>query len=312
MDALNTPAQSSLGWKFVGTIAILGGMMAWTANTTEASKVPEFAVVTPRHAPVIAPAVPGELTLFGEPVPMHDFGVREALDMELVVNTYRHSSTILYLKRASRWFPVIEPILAEEGVPEDFKYLAVIESGLSQAVSSAGATGFWQFMKGTAPEFGLEVSGTVDERYHVEKSTRAACAYLKKAQARFGSWVLAAASYNMGQAGVENALDDQHVQTYWDLHLNSETARYVYRLLALREVMETPERYGFHLSSKDVYSPLVYDKVDVTTSVTDLSTFALDHHTTLRELKAFNPWMRKDYLEVPTGKRYEVRIPVQP
>ena len=253
--------------------------------------------------------MPHTLSLFGEPVPLESFGVREAWDLELVVNTYRHSSTILYLKRSARWFPVIESILEEEGVPEDFKYLAVIESGLSQVVSPAGASGFWQFMKRTAPEFGLEVSSTVDERYDVEKATRAACAYLKEAHEKFGSWVLAAASYNMGQAGVANSLEAQHVDTYWDLHLNSETARYVYRLLALREVMERPEAYGFHLSKADVYAPLEGTVVDVSASVPDLAAFALEHGTTLRELKAFNPWLRDDRLEVTTGKSYQVRIP---
>ncbi len=282
---------------------------AWLSLPTAANKVPDFDVSAKKHAPVISPTLPATLTLFEEPVPLESFGVREALDLELVVNTYRHSSTILYLKRASRWFPVIEPILEEEGVPSDFKYLAVIESGLSQVVSPAGASGFWQFMKKTAPEYGLEVSATVDERYDVEKATRAACAYLKDAHARFGSWVLAAASYNMGQTGVANALESQHVSTYWDLHLNAETARYVYRLLALREVMEQPEAYGFQLGRSDVYEPLQGQAIEVTSSVEDLASFALDHGTTLRELKAFNPWLRDDRLEVGAGKSYLIQIP---
>ena len=190
------------------------------------------------HSVVVAPAIPAQMSLAGEDVPMDDFGVREALDREFIVNTYRHSGTILYLKKASRWFPVIEPILSEEGVPEDFKYLCVIESGLSQVVSPSGAAGFWQFMKKTAPEYGLEVSTTVDERYNVEKATKAACDYLKESYEMFGSWSLAAASYNMGRTGVTNRLDEQGVSNYWDLHLNSETARYVYRILAVKEVME--------------------------------------------------------------------------
>ena len=296
-------------WK--GGAVALGCVVAtlWVTEPTTAGKVPEFAEGSRRHAPVVAPFVPTDLTLFEEPVPMEVFGVREALDQELIVNTYRHSSTILFLKRASRWFPVIEPILREEGVPEDFKYLAVIESGLSQAVSPAGAAGFWQFMKGTPPEFGLEVSPTVDERYHVEKATRAACRYLKQANERFGSWVLAAASYNMGQAGVDNALKEQQVATYWDLHLNAETARYVYRLLALREVMETPEVFGFQLSRSDVYEPLRHSTVLVSSDIEDLAAFARSHGTTLRELKAFNPWLRKDRLDVGPTQTYEVRIP---
>ena len=286
------------------------GMAAWMSTTSVASKTFEFEVDNRKHAPVISPTMPDDLTLFGEPVPLQNFGVREALDRELVVNTYRHSSTILYLKRASRWFPLIEPILEEEGVPSDFKYLAVIESGLSQVVSPSGASGFWQFMKRTAPEYGLEVSTTVDERYHVEKATRAACAYLKDAHAKFGSWVLAAASYNMGRSGVANALTSQHVTTYWDLHLNPETARYVYRLLALREVMDRPEGYGFHLGKSDVYAPLQSRIVEVSRSIPSLTDFALNEGTTLRELKAINPWMRSSSLSVPSGKTYQVRIPL--
>ena len=290
-------------------LALFLGAGAWFSSSSVASKVPDFEDASKRHAPVIAPVMPGALTLFEEPVPLEAFGVREALDRELVVNTYRHSSTILYLKRAARWFPIIEPILEEEGVPADFKYLAVIESGLSQVVSPAGASGFWQFMKRTAPEYGLEVSATVDERYHVEKATRAACAYLTEAHARFGSWVLAAASYNMGRTGVAKALDAQKVSTYWDLHLNSETARYVYRMLALREVMESPEVYGFHLGRRDVYAPLDCRTVDVTSDIDNLADFALSQGTTLRELKAMNPWLRDTRLDVPEGKSYAVSVP---
>lgn len=296
--------------KLIAVASLCLGLGIWMSTQSVASKALDFDLEGRRHAPVISPTMPNNLTLFGEPVPLQNFGVRESLDRELVVNTYRHSSTILYLKRASRWFPVIEPILEEEGVPSDFKYLAVIESGLSQVVSPSGASGFWQFMKRTAPEYGLEVSSTVDERYHVEKSTRAACAYLKDAYEKFGSWVLAAASYNMGRAGVANALRDQQVCTYWDLHLNSETARYVYRLLALREVMDRPDGYGFHLGKSDVYAPLQSRVVEVSTSVSNLATFASEHGTTLRELKAVNPWLRSTNLYVPDGQSYEIRIPL--
>ena len=303
-------SASTLSPKTVAFASICLGIGVWMSTTSVASKTFDFEVDNRKHAPVISPTMPDDLTLFGELVPLQNFGVREALDRELVVNTYRHSSTILYLKRASRWFPLIEPILEEEGVPSDFKYLAVIESGLSQVVSPSGASGFWQFMKRTAPEYGLEVSSTVDERYHVEKATRAACAYLKDAHAKFGSWVLAAASYNMGRSGVANALASQHVTTYWDLHLNSETARYVYRLLALREVMDRPEGYGFHLGKSDVYAPLESRIVEVSASIPSLTTFALNQGTTLRELKAINPWMRSSSLSVPSGKTYQVRIPL--
>lgn len=249
------------------------------------------------------------MVLAGEEVPLNDFGVRESLDRELIVNTYRHSGTILYLKRASRWFPVIEPILAEEGVPDDFKYLAVIESGLSQVVSPAGASGFWQFLKKTGPEYGLEVSTTVDERYHVEKATRAACMYLKEAYEKFGSWSLAAASYNMGMSGVTKRLEEQGVDNYWDLHLNSETARYVYRMLAVKKVLESPQEFGFKLRDSDLYMPYAYRTVEVTSDIDDLSAFALANGSNLHELKSLNPWMRKSYLDVGDGQRYTVYFP---
>ena len=298
------PRRHALG---MGLVLFASG--AWWIAPSNASKVPDFEVAPKRHSPVISPAVPQDLALFGEPVPLDRFGVVEALDRELIVNTYRHSSTMLYLKRAARWFPVIEPILEEEGVPSDFKYLAVIESGLSQIVSPAGAAGFWQFMKRTGPEYGLEVSTTVDQRYHVELATRAACGYLKEAHEKLGRWVLAAASYNMGLSGVTKSLAAQHVDNYWDLHLNSETARYIYRLLALREVMETPDLFGFQLTAKDVYAPLEGREVSVSEDVEDLASFAIEQGTNLRELKAFNPWLRRDRLDVAEGQVYVLRIP---
>ena len=257
----------------------------------------------------VSPNIPDALELAGEIVPIHGFGVRESLDKELIVNTYRHSSTIMYLKKSSRWFPVIEEILKEEGVPNDFKYLAVIESGLSQVVSPAGASGFWQFMKKTAPEYGLEVSASVDERYDVEKSTRAACQYLKKSHTRFGNWSLAAAAYNMGKYGVEKRLDEQSVDNYWDLHLNSETARYVYRMLAIKEVMSSPVKYGFHISPENMYLPHEVREFEVSENISNLSAFALENGSNLKELKALNPWLREEYLTVKPGKTYVISLP---
>jgi len=257
----------------------------------------------------VSPNIPDALELAGEIVPIHGFGVRESLDKELIVNTYRHSSTIMYLKKSSRWFPVIEEILEEEGVPNDFKYLAVIESGLSQVVSPAGASGFWQFMKKTAPEYGLEVSASVDERYDVEKSTRAACQYLKESYTRFGSWSLAAASYNMGQYGVEKRLEEQSVDNYWALHLNSETGRYVYRMLAIKEVMSSPVKYGFHISPENLYLPHEVRELEVSANISNLNDFALENGSNLKELKALNPWLRKGYLTVKPGKTYFISLP---
>ena len=258
---------------------------------------------------VVSPPIPEYLFLAGEQVPTESFSVREKLDRELIINTYRHSSSILYLKRASRWFPLIEPILEEHGIPNDFKYLAVIESGLTQAVSPAGASGFWQFMKKTAPEYELEVTSTVDERYHVEKSTHAACQYLQESYEKFGNWGLAAASYNMGMTGVEHRLEAQGVDSYWELHLNSETGRYVYRILAVKEVLSHPETYGFQLTENDLYLPHEVRKVAVTASIENLSEFALKNGSNYRELKELNPWLIKDSFVASTGKIYTVLFP---
>ena len=258
---------------------------------------------------VVSPPIPESVFLAGEQVPLESFSVREKLDKELIINTYRHSSSILYLKRASRWFPIIEPILEEHSIPNDFKYLAVIESGLTQAVSPAGASGFWQFMKKTAPEYGLEVTSTVDERYHVEKSTHAACQYLQESYEKFGNWALAAASYNMGMTGVEQRLEAQGVDSYWELHLNSETARYVYRILAVKEVLSKPETYGFQLTENDVYHPHEVRKVVITSSIENLSEFALNNGSNYRELKELNPWLIKESFVATPGKIYTVYFP---
>lgn len=258
---------------------------------------------------VVSPPIPESVFLAGEQVPLESFSVREKLDKELIINTYRHSSSILYLKRASRWFPIIEPILEEHSIPNDFKYLAVIESGLTQAVSPAGASGFWQFMKKTAPEYGLEVTSTVDERYHVEKSTHAACQYLQESYEKFGNWALAAASYNMGMTGVEQRLEAQGVDSYWELHLNSETARYVYRILAVKEVLSKPETYGFQLTENDVYHPHEVRKVVITSSIENLSEFALNNGSNYRELKGLNPWLIKESFVATPGKIYTVYFP---
>jgi membrane-bound lytic murein transglycosylase D len=291
----------------LSTIALSASSIFLVASVSS-EEIPSV-IPTTNTSVVVSPIIPDEIELAGEIVPIDGFGVRENLDKELIVNTYRHSSTILYLKRSARWFPLIEEILEEEGVPNDFKYLAVIESGLSQVVSPAGASGFWQFMKKTAPEYGLEVSHSVDERYDVEKSTRAACTYLKESYIRFGSWALAAASYNMGQSGVEKRLEEQRVDNYWDLHLNSETGRYVYRLLAIKEVMNSPEKYGFHISSENLYSPHEVRDIAVSADISNISDFALENGSNLREVKALNPWLRKSYLTVKPGKVYSISLP---
>lgn len=257
-----------------------------------------------------APEIPVRLSLAGEGVPLEAYGVRDQLDRELIVNTYRHSSTLLYFKRAARWFPIIEPILAEAGLPDDFKYLAIIESGLSQVVSPAGASGFWQFMKSTAPAYGLKVNGQMDERYHVEKATRAACEYLLEAKEEFGSWALAAASYNMGRAGLKKALAAQGVGQYWELHLNDETARYVFRMLAIKAIFEDPEAYGFFIQPEALYAPHETQLISVKQSIPDLAAFALEQGTHLKALKTLNPWLRSNRLTIAAGDSVAMKLPI--
>ncbi len=252
--------------------------------------------------------VPHYLDFAGEPVPMSIPDVKERLERELLVNAYRHSSTFLYLKRKSRWFPVIEPILAQEGVPDDFKYLCVAESGLDQVVSYAGATGFWQFMNGTGKEYGLEINGEVDERYHVEKATHAACKYLKDAKRRLGSWTAAAASYNMGVAGFQRQQGRQGEQNYYDILLNNETSRYMFRILALKEVLSNPGMYGFMLDYTDQYQPYNYKEVYVDYSIDDFATFAKRYNTNYKTLKILNPWLRDNTLTVKNNT-YNIKIP---
>ncbi len=305
---MNRPASviAALFLLSAGSLVVLSLSSSKSPAPTPADST-EAVMAPPPHHP--APEMPASITLCGEAVPLDAFGVRESLDRELVVNAYHHSSTILYSKRANRWFPVIEPILEEEGIPNDMKYLAVIESGLAQVVSPAGASGFWQFMKRTAPAYGLEVNGEVDERYHVAASTRAACAYLREAHERFGSWSLAAASYNMGMAGVSRELEEQGVSAYWDLHLNPETARYVYRLLAIKEVFEDPARFGFDLAEEALYPPYEVRELEVSQTIPNLADFARENGTTLKALKTLNPWLTDDFLPISTGNSYRIALP---
>ncbi len=253
--------------------------------------------------------IPTDLTFCGEPVPLHDQDVYERLDRELLVNTYWQSNSLLYHKRANKWFPVIEPILKEKGIPDDFKYLALVESGLMNVVSPAGASGFWQMLEKTAQGYGLEVNSEVDERYNVVKATEAACHYLQDAYDIYGNWTLAAASYNMGMTGVQKQLDRQDVNQYYDLLLNDETSRYVFRILAAKELHEHPTKYGFHYRLKDLYSPHNTYSVKLDTAVKDLAEFAVKNKVNYKILKIFNPWLRQSYLTNKSRKQYEIRLP---
>lgn len=258
---------------------------------------------------VYAIPMPDGLNFAGELVPVENPDIKERMDRELLVNTYWQSNALLLFKRANKYFPIIESILAEEGVPDDLKYLAVIESGLTQAVSPARATGFWQILKETGKEYGLEVNDNVDERYHVEKSTRAACKYLKQSKERFGSWTSAAAAYNAGNYGVSRRFEEQNVNDYYDLLLGEETGRYVFRIIALKEILNNPKKYGFNYRAEDLYTAVPIYKVEVDTSVTDFVKFAEHFGINYKILKLHNPWLREPKLNNNSRKKYLIEIP---
>ncbi|MDC0485883.1 lytic transglycosylase domain-containing protein [Flavobacteriaceae bacterium] len=258
---------------------------------------------------VYALRLPESIDFAGEKTPLDAPDIQERLDKELLVNTYWQSNMMLLLKRANKYFPLIEEILEEEGIPSDFKYLAVIESGLENVRSPKGAKGFWQLMPATAKEYGLEVNTNVDERYHIEKATRVACKYLKKAKNRFGSWTLAAASYNRGMYGTNRLLDRQLVDSYYDLLLNSETGRYVFRILAVKEIMTNPERYGFVFNIEDLYNPIPVKKIGLDTAIANLAEFAKEKEINYKILKIHNPWLIENHLNNKSRKYYEISIP---
>ena len=255
--------------------------------------------------------LPTQIDFAGEKTPLHIVDVRERLDREMVINTNLHSSTTLILKRANRAFPVIEPILKKYGVPDDFKYLAVIESGLANVVSPSGARGVWQFMPLTAKEQGMEVNDFVDERYHLEKSTEAACRYLLDAKNKFGNWTLAAAAYNGGMGGINKQLTNQQVSDYYDVLLTEETSRYVFRILALKEIMLNPGKYGFEIPNEQLYHSIEVKKIEVDSTITDLATFAKEQGINYKILKLHNPWLRDKKLENKSKKSYTIEIPIE-
>ncbi len=253
--------------------------------------------------------LPDIMYFCGEEVPLDLFYVRERLERELIINTYRHSTTIMQLKRTTRWFPVMESIMEQYGLPEDFKYLAMIESELTNAVSSSKATGFWQFLESTGKEYGLEINKQVDMRYNVEKETVAACKYLKESYRKFGNWISAAAAYNCGNGRISRTMEEQRVDSYFDMLLPEETQRYVYRILALKLITENPEKYGFQIGDNGWYRPYETKTVTVTESIPDLVQFAYEQGTNYKMLKYFNPWLRSNSLTISAGNSYEIKIP---
>jgi membrane-bound lytic murein transglycosylase D len=259
--------------------------------------------------PAITFDLPDSLIFAGEAVPMNLTDVRERIDKELHINTYWHNNTIFLMKRANRWLPQIQEILRKNNIPDDFKYLPLIESGLMNDISPKDAVGFWQILKSAGKENGLEITNEVDERYDPLKATEAACRYLKTAYKKFGNWTVVAASYNRGMGGMERALENQQVKSYYDLFLNDETSRYVFRIIACKEIIEHPSKYGFKVRDKHLYEQEPVKYVEVKETITDLVAFAKKNGTNYKLLKRHNPWLRDERLTVRGKKTYQIALP---
>ena len=255
--------------------------------------------------------IPEDLNFAGEVVPQDDPEIMERVDREFLVNTYWQSNALLLMKRANKYFPIIEPILAKNGIPDDFKYLAVAESALTNVVSHAGATGFWQIMKGTGKEYGLEINGNVDERYHLEKSTQVACDYLNRFKKKYGSWTLTAAAYNAGSGSINKFMGIQKVDDYYDLLLGEETGRYVFRIMAIKEILSNPEKYGFEIEKEDMYNAVPTFQVEIAEPVASFADFATKYEINYKILKRHNPWLREPHLNNASGKKYTMEIPIK-
>jgi len=279
-------------------------------NTIAISNIPINKNVSENYE-IKAVKIPTYLEFAGERVPTEKEDIRERMDRELLVNTYWQSNGLLLIKRAHKYFPIIEPMLKKYGLPDDFKYLAVAESGLQNVKSYAGAAGFWQFLKSSGKEYGLEINKNVDERYNLEKATKVAATYLKKSKQRFGSWSLAAAAYNAGNARIANKLETQQVNNYYDLLLNVETSRYIFRIIALKEVITHPKKYGFELDNEDLYILPETRTVTVDTAITNIASFAKKFGTNYKELKLHNAWLRENKLNNKSRKVYYIKIPVK-
>jgi len=291
---------------FVGLLS-LSGLLIFAVQDAPSDENLEKKIINDYN--VYALNVPDNLDFSGELMPLNNPDVFERMDRELLVNTYWQSNGLLMFKRANKYFPIIEPILAKYGIPDDFKYLAVIESGLTNAVSPANAKGFWQIMKTTGRENGLEINTNVDERYHLEKATEVACKYLLAAKEKFGTWTLAAAAYNAGKTGISRQLNSQSVTNYYDLLLGEETGRYIFRIVALKEILNNPAKYGFNFRYKDLYNTVPTYKVSVDTVVTDFVAFSKQFGINYKILKLHNPWLREPHLNNKSGKQYYIKIP---
>ncbi len=294
---------------FISGILINAKQQSTEINSTE-SELKDTLKNTSELYEIRALKIPKGINFAGELVPIEQSNIRERMDRELLVNTYWQSNSLLLIKRSHKYFPIIEPILAKNGIPDDFKYLALIESGLQNVTSPAGARGFWQIMKATGKENGLEINSNVDERYHLEKATQVACDYLNNSFKRFGSWTLAAAAYNGGNAGISRRLKAQRVTNYYDLLLGEETSRYVFRIVAIKEIMSNTEKYGFKYDKEDLYTLDKTRIVEVDTVISDIALFAQKFGTNYKELKIHNPWLRENKLNNTSRKLYQIKLPL--
>jgi hypothetical protein len=278
------------------------------SSNKDVESIPEKPLLTATTGSVIPP---DQVELFGTKIDLRRFDMRERYDREINSFAYFHSTTMMYIKRANKYFPIIEPILKANGIPDDFKYLAVIESNLDiRSVSPAKAVGIWQLMTVTGRENGLEINDQIDERYHLEKATEAACRYLKTAYSRYGDWFNVAASYNAGMARISSELKNQMVSSSFDLLLVEETSRYLFRIMAIKELFSNPYKYGFVLKPENLYQPVSTNKVEISQDIPDLAEFAQSYGLNYRQLKEFNPWLRDRKLKISTsGKKYILDIP---
>jgi hypothetical protein len=286
---------------------LAGGILICSSQKEDSDEMWRKAIS--RDYRVYASVIPDTLSFAGERVPLNTYYVREALDNELIVNMYRQSSTVMYFKRANRYFPIIEPILKRNGIPDDFKYLCVIESGLTNATSPAKAQGFWQFIPSTGSRYGLEINDEVDMRDDLVSATEAACRYIRSLYNRFHSWTAAAAAYNCGENGLARRIEKQQTSVYYDLWLNSETSRYVYRILAMKAIMENPRQYGYFLRKCDLYPPVPTRTVTLEGQNVDLYDFARDNKTSYKVLRMLNPWIKTDMLKNKSKRTYKVLLP---
>lgn len=293
----------------LASLALIGEAFIFATTRESSDDVHRKALKANYH--VYSPVLPDTLYFAGERVPMNIYYVRESLDRELMVNMYWQSNMLLYMKRAGRFFPIIEPILKRNGVPEDFKYLCVIESGLQNLTSPAKAQGYWQFIRSTGEKYGLDINDEIDMRNNIEASTEAACRYLKDLKRRFGNWTSAAAAYNCGESGLSRRYSLEGVNSYYDVRLNPETARYVYRILAVKQIMQHPQDYGFYVRKCDLYPSIPTRNATLSGRDVDLYDFAKEHQCSYKMLRALNPWIITDKLKNKDNKTYTIKLPIK-